>query len=160
SVRQPRGRAGTADARRNGGQPPDPARGQASVGRLGDAPPLDGCRSRMPPEEFRRLDALLDVVLGLARRARSGRLLLGRVADRIGGGWIRGRGGEEMVAGLQAAWAGASEPLSERDVDRILRDAWGVRAAEELDDLEPDPVAVTPIAQVHRGLLDGAAVAV
>ena len=114
----------------------------------------------MPPEEFRRLDALLNVGLGLARRARSGRLLLARIADSIDLGWIPRPWGDEIAAELEAALAGASEPLSERDVHRILRHAWGSRPAEELDDFEPDPVAVTPSAQVHRGTLDGEAVAV
>src|SRR5690242_8522451 len=114
----------------------------------------------MPPEEFGRLDALLNVGLGLARRARSGRLLLARIADSIDLGWIPRPWGDEIAGELEAALAGASEPLSERDVHRVLHDAWGGRPGEELDELEPDPVAVTPGAQVHRGTLDGEPVAV
>jgi len=114
----------------------------------------------MPSEEFRRLDALLNVGLGLARRARSGRLLLARIADSIDLGWIPRPWGEEIAGELEAALANTSEPLSERDVHRVLRDAWGARPTDELDDLEPDPVAVTPGAQVHRGTLDGEPVAV
>ncbi|MGP0036548.1 MAG: AarF/UbiB family protein [Solirubrobacteraceae bacterium] len=45
-------------------------------------------------------------------------------------------------------------------IERVLRDAWGRRPTDELDDLDREPVAVTPISQVHRGVLDGAAVAV
>lgn len=114
----------------------------------------------MPPEEFARLDALLNVALGLARRARSGRLLLARIADSIDLGWISRPWGDELAAELEAAQAAASEPLSMRAVERILGDAWGARPAEELDDLDADPVAITPVAQVHRGLLDAEAVAV
>src|SRR5437763_1786026 len=114
----------------------------------------------MPPEEFARLDALLNVALGLARRARSGRLLLARIADSIDLGWISRPWGDELAAELEAAQAAASEPLSMRAVERILGDAWGARPAEELDDLDADPVALTPVAQVHRGWLDAEAVAV
>jgi predicted unusual protein kinase regulating ubiquinone biosynthesis (AarF/ABC1/UbiB family) len=114
----------------------------------------------MPAEELRRLDALLNVGLGLARRARSGRLLLARIADSIELDWIPRPWGDGIAAELQAAQAEASEPLAERVVHRILRDAWGAHPEDELEGLEADPVAVTPGAQVHRATLDGEAVAV
>jgi serine/threonine protein kinase len=114
----------------------------------------------MAPEELRRLDALLITGLGLARKARSGRLLLARIADSIELGWIPRPWGDEIAAELEAAAAAAGEPLAFRAVERILRDAWGTRPPDELDDLDPDPVAVTPGAQVHRGSLDGKPVAV
>src|SRR5690348_2386049 len=114
----------------------------------------------MPPEEFGRLDALLNVGLGLARRARSGRLLLARIADSIDLSWIPTPWGAEIAAELEAAEAAASEPLSDREVQRVLRDAWETRPEDELDDLDADPVAVTPGAQVHRASLDGEPVAV
>jgi hypothetical protein len=114
----------------------------------------------VPPEEFGRLDALLNVGLGLARRAPSGRLVLARIADSIDLGWIPRPWGDEIAAELEAALAETAEPLSERDVHRVLRDAWGCAPRDELDDLDSDPVAVTPGAQVHRGLIDGEAVAV
>jgi predicted unusual protein kinase regulating ubiquinone biosynthesis (AarF/ABC1/UbiB family) len=114
----------------------------------------------MAPEELRRLDALLTTGLGLARNARSGRLLLARIADSIELDWIPRPWGDEIAAELAAAHRAASEPLAERVVHRILRDAWGTRPEDELDDLEVDPVAVTPGAQVHRGTLDGEPVAV
>jgi predicted unusual protein kinase regulating ubiquinone biosynthesis (AarF/ABC1/UbiB family) len=114
----------------------------------------------MPQEELARLDALLNVGLGLARRARSGRLLLARIGDSIDLGWIPQPWGEEIASELDAAQAAASEALSDRDVHRILRDAWGTRPEDELDDLEADPVAVTPGAQVHRAWLEGKPVAV
>ena len=114
----------------------------------------------MPTEELARLDALLSVGLGLARKARSGRLLLARIADSIEVGWIPRPWGDEIAAELEAALDATSEPLDNRTVGRILRDAWGSRPEDELDELDPDPVAVTPGAQVHRGSLDGMPVAV
>jgi hypothetical protein len=112
------------------------------------------------PEELRRLDALLTTGLGLARKARSGRLLLARIADSIELGWIPRPWGDELAAELEAARVAASEPAPFRSIERVLRDAWGTRPEDELDDLDPDPVAVTPGAQVHRGSLDGNSVAV
>jgi hypothetical protein len=114
----------------------------------------------MAPGELRRLEALLTTGLGLARKAPSGRLLLARIADSIELDWIPRPWGDEIAAELEAAQAEAIEPLAERVVHRILRDAWGAHPEDELDDLEADPVAVTPGAQVHRGTLDGEAVAV
>jgi hypothetical protein len=111
-------------------------------------------------EELRRLDALLTTGLGLARKARSGRLLLARIADSIDLGWIPRPWGDEIAAELEAAQAAASEPVPFRSIERVLRDAWGTRPEDELDDLDSDPVAVTPGAQVHRGSLDGNSVAV
>lgn len=109
---------------------------------------------------LRRLDALLGVSLSLARTARTGRVLLARVAEAIEPGWLPGPGGEKLAAELQAAADRAREPLELRRVERTLRDAWGARPTDELDELDPEPVAVTPVAQVHRGVLDGAPVAV
>lgn len=55
----------------------------------------------------------------------------------------------------------APEPIPFRDVERLLKRAWGRPPAKALGDLEPDPVAVTGAAQVHRGEdEDGRAVAV
>src|SRR6185437_2313651 len=101
-------------------------------------------------EELRRLDALLTNGLGLARRARSGRLLLARIADSIDLAWIPRPWGDEIAAELEAAQGTASEPLAFSAIERVLRDAWGTHPEDELDDLDPDPVAVTPGAQVHR----------
>jgi len=114
----------------------------------------------MAPDELRRLDGLLTTGLGLARKARSGRLLLARIADSIELGWIPRPWGDEIAAELQAAGAAAGDPLEFRAIERALRDAWGTRPQDELDDLEPEPVAVTPGAQVHRGSLDGKPLAV
>jgi hypothetical protein len=58
------------------------------------------------------------------------------------------------------ATAGAPEPLPAKEVERRLRAAWGRPPGKVLDDLDEEPAAVTPAAQVHRGVLDRAAVAV
>lgn len=109
---------------------------------------------------FRRIDALIGVGLRLARSARTGQILLARIAEAIELEWIPRPWGDELVGELEQALAAASEPVGWRGVERILRDAWDVAPNEELDDLDHEPVVVTPTAQVHRGSLDGEPVAV
>ncbi len=109
---------------------------------------------------FERVDALIQVGLRLARSAPSGRILLARIADSIDPDWIPRPWGEGIVLELEAARAAAREPVEFKRIERILRDAWGAKPGDELDELDPEPVAVTPSAQVHRGVLEGAPVAV
>ncbi len=111
-------------------------------------------------ETFHRIDALIQVGLRLARSAPSGRVLLARIADSIDLDWIPRPWGEGIVAELQAAQAHSREPIAPRQVERILAGAWGTKPTNELDDLDPEPVAVTPSSQVHRGVLDSSPVAV
>jgi hypothetical protein len=102
----------------------------------------------MPSDAARRIDALIGVCLRLARTAPSGRIVLARLARVLDAEWI---GNEEVAAELAAAAANPPEPISRREVERALRGAWGVKPTEELDELDPEPVAITPTAQVHRG---------
>jgi predicted unusual protein kinase regulating ubiquinone biosynthesis (AarF/ABC1/UbiB family) len=111
-------------------------------------------------DTFRRLDALITVGLRLARSAPSGRVALAQVERSIELDWVPLPWGETIVAELRAAADAACEPIPFRQVERLLRDAWGAKPTEELDALESEPVAVTPGAQVHRGKLDGGPVAV
>lgn len=111
-------------------------------------------------DDFQRIDALVSVGLRLARSAPSGRVLLARIADRIDSAWLPRPWGEEIVAELEAARSEACEPIQFRRIERTLREAWGGRPTDELDDLDREPLAVTPASQVHRGMLDGSPVAV
>jgi hypothetical protein len=111
-------------------------------------------------DALRRIDALIQVAMRIARSARTGRIALARLAATIDPSWIPGRQRDRIVAELEAARVKARSPIDFRSVERALRDAWGVAPADELEQLDPDPVAVTPTAQVHRGVLAGAAVAV
>jgi predicted unusual protein kinase regulating ubiquinone biosynthesis (AarF/ABC1/UbiB family) len=109
---------------------------------------------------LRRLDALHRVGLSLARQAPSGRILLARVRASIEIDWIPLPWGEDLIDALQEAYERAREPLPLATIERALSDAWGSKPTDELDELEPEPVAVTPSAQVHRAALDGEPVAV
>ena len=61
---------------------------------------------------------------------------------------------------LDAARDAACEPLDARTVERALKDAWGRAPAKVLDDFDPEPLAVRAAAQTHRGVADGAPVAI
>ena len=108
-------------------------------------------------DTFRRIGTLVGVGLRLARSVPSGRVLLARVADAIDLDWIPRPSGDELVSALEEARAAPLEPIPTRQVERSLRTAWD---AIELEDFEAQPVAVTPLSQVHRGVVDGSAVAI
>jgi hypothetical protein len=114
----------------------------------------------MSDDALRRIDAVLQVGLRLARSASSGRVLLARIAGAIDPAWLPRPWADEIVAELASARSVTSEPLKPKKIERALREAWGTRATNELDDLDPDPVVTTPTSQVHRGVLDQAPVAV
>jgi predicted unusual protein kinase regulating ubiquinone biosynthesis (AarF/ABC1/UbiB family) len=113
-------------------------------------------RSDVPPA----LRALVEVAGGLVRSSSSGRLLLGRVA-----GLIPPEAVPEPLRELPDAARRAREelavPLRAKVVEKTLKEAWGSPPGKVLDELDLDaPVAVTPLAQVHRAELDGEPVAV
>jgi predicted unusual protein kinase regulating ubiquinone biosynthesis (AarF/ABC1/UbiB family) len=114
----------------------------------------------MADDAFRRIDALIQVGMRLARSAPTGRILLARIAAGLEPEWIPRPWGDAIAAELQAALEAAREPIEPRRVERLLRDAWGGRPTDELEELDLEPAAVTPSAQVHRGVLDGEPVAV
>jgi hypothetical protein len=106
------------------------------------------------------LSALLDAAAGLVRRSSSGRVALARLHGLIDPAALPAELQGWLPRALERDFAGATEPLRPKEVERILREAWGKPAGKVLDDLDEDPLAVTPAAQVHRAELDGAAVAV
>ncbi|HUO74134.1 MAG TPA: AarF/ABC1/UbiB kinase family protein [Solirubrobacteraceae bacterium] len=114
----------------------------------------------MSDDALRRIDALLEVGLHLARSAPTGTIALARLARSIDPAWLPRPDADAIIAELDAARAAASEPIAFAQVERTLHHAWDGAPTDELDELDRDPVAVTPIAQVHRGLLDGSPVAV
>ena len=113
----------------------------------------------MSDDPAQRLVVAARTALRLARSAPSGTLALTRLADGLSavGWWPDDPGlGRELAQARERA----TEPLGAKVVERQLRGAWGERPGAVLDDLDPEPVAVTPLAQVHRAALDGATVAV
>src|SRR4051812_29879837 len=94
------------------------------------------------------LRSLLEAGGALVRRSSSGRAALGRAAalvreDAMPAALRR------LPQQLEAARAEASVPVKAKDIEKVLKDAWGAAPGKLLDDFDPDPLAVTPSAQVH-----------
>src|SRR5215211_2151842 len=95
------------------------------------------------------LRALVETAGGLVRRSASGRIALARAADLVVPEALPAELREVLPAALERARAETTTPLRPAEVERVLSGAWG-----------PEPVAVTPAAQVHRAALEGTPVAV
>lgn len=111
-------------------------------------------------DAIQRVDTLIQVGLRIARSAKNGRIALARTADALDLGWIPRPWGDEIAAELELARERARDPIEPKRIEHALRAAWGGKPTDELDELELEPAAVTPTAQVHRGVLDGEPVAV
>jgi predicted unusual protein kinase regulating ubiquinone biosynthesis (AarF/ABC1/UbiB family) len=99
-------------------------------------------------------------VLAVTRAAPSARILIARAGGVLEPAALPPELREAVEREVRAARAAACVPLRPAEVERILREAWKQPAAKVLDALEPEPLAVTPAAQIHRGELDGTPVAV
>jgi hypothetical protein len=115
---------------------------------------------RDQPQLPRAVAALLDVGVALARQAPSARIAIARAGDVLDGAALPDRMAAALEREVTEARAATCVPLAMRDVERQLREAWGRAPGKVLDDLEAEPLAITPSGQVHRAELDGAAVAV
>ena len=112
-----------------------------------------------PPVLPPALRSLLEAGGALVRRSSSGRVALGRAAALVAADAVPAalRG---LPAELERARAAAATPIAFKDVEKLLKSAWGSPHGKVLDELDREPLAVTPSAQVHRGVRDGAPVAV
>jgi hypothetical protein len=112
-----------------------------------------------PPALPPALRSLLEAGGALVRRSSSGRVALGRtaalVADDAVPAALRG-----LPAELERARVAAATPLAFKEIEKLLKGAWGSPHGKVLDELDREPLAVTPSAQVHRGVRDGTPVAV
>jgi predicted unusual protein kinase regulating ubiquinone biosynthesis (AarF/ABC1/UbiB family) len=95
----------------------------------------------MPPQQ--------DALLAAARAAFE--LVSGTTSTRLALAHLASLIGEERLPRELRAKAAMPDPLAFKDVERALKSAWGRPPARVLGDLEREPHAVTPAAQVHRG---------
>ncbi len=112
-----------------------------------------------PPTLPPALRSLLEAGGALVRRSSSGRVALGRAAALVPADAVP-RALAKLPAELERARAAAATPVPFKDVEKLLKSAWGSPHGKVLDELDRAPLAVTPSAQVHRGVRDGAPVAV
>jgi len=113
-----------------------------------------------PPGVPAAVRALFDASLAVVRRSSSGTVALARLAGIVDLDAVPARYREPVARGLDAALAATGDPLPLGKVERELRSAWGAPPGKVLDALDPEPLAVTASAQVHRGERDGKVVAV
>ena len=113
-------------------------------------------RTQLPPA----LRTLVDVGGSLVRQSSSGRVALARAAGVVPAAALPAPLREGLAAELAAAREASLEPLEFKRVERTLRDAWGRAPGQVLDEIDHEPLAVTPVSQVHAGERDGAPVAV
>ena len=62
--------------------------------------------------------------------------------------------------GIDRCVAATCEPIAVDEVEKLLARSWGERPSSVLDELDPEPLAVLPHAQVHRAVLEGGDVVV
>jgi hypothetical protein len=105
------------------------------------------------------LRGLLEAGGALVRRSSSGRVAMARAADVVPHDALPAVMGR-LPTELAAARQDATTPWAFKDVERTLKSAWGQAPGRLLDALDPEPLAVTPAAQVHRGVHGGRPVAV
>jgi hypothetical protein len=105
------------------------------------------------------LRGLLEAGGALVRRSSSGRVALARAADVVPADALPAVMGR-LPSELGAAHREATTGWAFKEVERVLKSAWGQAPGKVLDELDPEPLAVTPAAQVHRAVHDGRPVAV
>lgn len=97
--------------------------------------------------------ALLEAGWALAVRAPSARVALARASALIDPEAVPAEIREPITRELERARAAACGPLDARTVERML-------PAKEIDDFDPEPLAVRAAAQTHRGAVNGEPVAI
>jgi predicted unusual protein kinase regulating ubiquinone biosynthesis (AarF/ABC1/UbiB family) len=111
-----------------------------------------------PPPALR---ALLEATASLARTAPSAQLALATLHALVDPAVVPHAVRGPVVAALDRAEARAPGPLGAREVERLLRAAWGRPPARVLDAMELDrPLRAGPLGQVHDARLEGEAVTV
>jgi hypothetical protein len=112
-----------------------------------------------PPTLPPALRALLEAGGELIRRSPSGRVALGRAHGTVTAAALPAALAD-LPRALAAGRRAAATPMKPKDVERVLKGAWRTAPAKVLDDLDPEPLAVTAVAQVHRARRHGDDVAV
>jgi hypothetical protein len=113
-------------------------------------------RLDLPPA----LRTLVDVGAGLIRQAPSARIAIVRAGGVLDPAALPPKLREVVEREVASAREAVCVELRPKEVERLLKDAWGRAPDKVLDDLDPEPLAIRPASQVHRATLEGTAVAV
>ncbi len=106
------------------------------------------------------LRALADTGLRLGRGTTSARLALAGLRDTVDPATLPPGIRERAAAEMERAHAETTQELPYKEVEKALKAAWGEKPTSILDEIDPEPAARTPTAQVHRAIHEGADVAV
>jgi len=109
--------------------------------------------------DLQAVRALISAARAVGRGTTSMRVTLGMAHALVPRELVPAGLADELWPDLEEA-AAAVEPLAFKDVEKQLKDAWGAKPADELDDLEREPAIVTAATQTHHGTREGARVAV
>jgi predicted unusual protein kinase regulating ubiquinone biosynthesis (AarF/ABC1/UbiB family) len=113
-----------------------------------------------PPTLPGPLRALLEAARTISAPATSARVAVARLEGVVVPDGLPPQVREEVARAIESAFERTATPLPGREVEKALKAAWGEPPGRVLDDFDPEPLAVRPHAQVHRGVRDGAPVAV
>lgn len=106
------------------------------------------------------LGLLLEAARALAARSTSARIAVARLDGIVSPEMLPALVREEIAGAVGRALASTARPLEIAEVERALARAWATSPGRVLDALDPEPLSVGPHAQVHRGAIGGAAVAI
>jgi len=113
-----------------------------------------------PPPIPPALLVLADLVAGFARRAPSARVAVTRAGGILEPEALPPVLRRPVARAVAAASEASRVALPFAKVERALKLEWRRPVGRVLDALEEEPLALTPAAQVHAGVLDGAPVVV
>jgi ubiquinone biosynthesis protein len=115
----------------------------------------------MPPRLPPALATLLDAGRTIAAEAPSARVSLARLEGLVDPRHLPEALRDDVAAAIERAFDATARPLPAGEVEKALRSAWQRPVAKVVDDIDLEsPVAVRPHTQTHRGVVDGAPVAV
>jgi len=109
--------------------------------------------------QLQAVRALIGAARTIGRGTTSMRVALGQAHALLDPALLPPGLRDDLWPELQEA-ADAVEPLPFKDVEKLLKDAWGGKVSGELDELQETPSSVGPATQTHVGEREGARVAV
>lgn len=118
--------------------------------------PVPSRALHLPPS----LRLLLEAAGSVASRSQAAKVAIARLDGVVDPAALPEEVSRPISRGIERAVAATCDPIAAKDVEKLLKEAWDERPESVLDELDPEPLAVLPHAQVHRAVLEGAVVVV